>query len=148
MRSPAALSRHALHATARDRADLLAIAASLAVPRAGERCWLRVAATDWFDAWLISWGAGSAIEPHDHGASAGALQVVRGCLLELSRDRGSTLTSTARELGAGAAIEVPRGRVHQLENPGPDPALSLHVYSPPLTGLAFHPEAALGGVSA
>jgi len=145
MPAPEALARAALHATTRQSADLLAIAANLAVPRNGERCWLRVAATVEFDAWLISWGAGSAIDPHDHGSSAGALHVVRGYLLELAREPTTGAAWSARELAAGDSIIVPRGRVHQVENPGPDPALSLHVYSPPLTELAFRRDLALAG---
>jgi len=145
MQSPEDHARAALRETVRARADLLSLAANLAVPRAGERCWLRVADCEEFDAWLISWGADSAIDPHDHGDSAGGLQVVRGRLIELSREPGDALMWSARELVPGTPIDIPRGRVHQIENPDPEPALSLHVYSPPLAELEFYPQLALAG---
>ncbi|MBV8949580.1 MAG: cysteine dioxygenase, partial [Actinobacteria bacterium] len=45
---------------------------------AGERAYEQVLCCDTYDAWVIHWGAGSWIEPHDHASSAGALHVVRG----------------------------------------------------------------------
>ena len=140
VRPAEARARAGLHATVRDHADLLALAARLAVPRDGERCWLRIAGTDDFEAWLISWGADSVIPPHDHGESAAALHVVRGRLVEISHDAHPAATWSVRELEAGDSVDVRRGRIHQVENQGPDPALSVHVYSPPLTALGLHPQ--------
>ena len=124
------------------------LAARLAVPRDGERCWLRIAGTDDFEAWLISWGADSVIPPHDHGESAAALHVVRGRLVEISHDARPAATWSVRELEAGDSIDVRRGRIHQVENHGPDAALSVHVYSPPLTALGHHPELVAHGAFA
>ncbi len=42
------------------------------------RTWRTVAATDRYEAFVIAWPAGGAIDLHDHGDSAGAVVVVVG----------------------------------------------------------------------
>ena len=61
----------------------------------GPRDWARVVATDTFDAWLIRWPTGGAVEMHDHGGSAGVIAVLEGELTEL---RPSTEGRTAEEV--------------------------------------------------
>jgi mannose-6-phosphate isomerase-like protein (cupin superfamily) len=102
----------------------------------GLRSWSRVAATDDADAWLIAWGAGSEVAAHDHGGSRGAVRVLRGALTEASRDR-PTGRWHRRSIRSGQSIEVPTTAVHRVSNLGPAPALSLHVYSPPLATMNF-----------
>jgi hypothetical protein len=74
---------------------------------------------------------------HDHGQSSGAYVVVDGILLEDYGRPGS---------GRLAQRRVPRGRarsfgpayVHNLANPGPRLATSIHAYSPRLTSMTYY----------
>jgi mannose-6-phosphate isomerase-like protein (cupin superfamily) len=118
-----------------ERDGLEALAAQL-LTAPGMRSWSRVAATDRADAWLIAWGAGSEVAAHDHGGSRGAVRVLRGALTEASCDRPSGRWQR-RSIGSGQSIEVPTTAVHRVSNLGSAPALSLHVYSPPLATMNF-----------
>jgi predicted metal-dependent enzyme (double-stranded beta helix superfamily) len=102
----------------------------------GLRSWSRVATSDRADAWLIAWGAGSEVAAHDHGGSRGAVRVLRGALSEASCDLPSGRWQR-RSIGSGHSIEVPTTAVHRVSNFGSAPALSLHVYSPPLATMNF-----------
>ena len=130
----------ALQAVARSRAYIDSARLDLGAPAAGERCWVRLANSRTFDAWLIAWGRDSDIPAHDHGPSAAALQLLEGSLIELSRSPAATRHWVARELTPGKTLEVPSGHIHHVANPGPDIAVSLHVYSPPLADLTFHDD--------
>lgn len=95
--------------------------------------------TQALDVWLLGWPPGTCVEPHDHGASAGAFTVVRGTLIEVrwsgeQRRRvvapGEVISIAARvvhDVLAGDAAEVP-------------PAVSLHAYSPPLRTMGFYTD--------
>jgi hypothetical protein len=96
-----------------------------------------------YDAWLIAWGPSSLLELHDHGGSIGAVQVVRGELIEMYSDVVRPHPLRSRTIGRGSGFAVPATRAHEVWNPGPWPALSVHVYSPPLAAMTFfdhHPE--------
>lgn len=121
--------------------DLEALATKLIAP-VGERAWTRLAGTDDSDAWLIAWGEASEVAAHDHGGSHGAIRVLRGLLVEEYRKPGSRLSRRQwrrRTIRPGQSIEIPPAHVHSVSNPGPAPALSLHVYSPPLQQMNFFP---------
>jgi quercetin dioxygenase-like cupin family protein len=92
---------------------------------AGSRSWRKVASTSMYDAWLVAWAPGAGIPEHDHGGATAAFHVVRGTLVERTEAR-------ARVVHAGSAASVPPWRRHAVRNLGAVPALSLHVYSPPL----------------
>jgi hypothetical protein len=117
---------------------LAQLAATCQVPRpalADVRCWVRVAATDAYDAWLISWPAGGAVDFHDHGGSAGAIAVVSG---ELTEVRPASGARSQRVLSVGAVHDVSAEAVHDVLNTGKDRALSVHVYAPPLASMTFY----------
>jgi mannose-6-phosphate isomerase-like protein (cupin superfamily) len=84
------------------------------------------------DAWLIAWPENHWTTPHDHGDSAGAVRVISGELCEYS-----STTDDVRHLRPGDVMFVPRGAVHDVGTRG-SVALSLHVYSPPLTAMNFY----------
>jgi hypothetical protein len=91
------------------------------------------------DVWLISWTTDQAAELHDHGGSLGALTVVRGTLTEhrwLPTTRPPRLVG--RGLPAGTSVGFPVGYVHDVVNAGPERALSVHAYSPPLTAMSYY----------
>jgi quercetin dioxygenase-like cupin family protein len=77
------------------------------------------------EVWLISWLPGQATGFHDHGESEGAFTVVLGSLEE--REPGET-----RTVEAGQSWAFGRDYVHDVRNGSGAPAVSVHVYSPPL----------------
>ncbi|MBO2450878.1 cysteine dioxygenase family protein [Actinomadura barringtoniae] len=76
--------------------------------------------------WLISWLPGQATGLHDHGGSRGAFAVALGDLEE--RDLAST-----RRLTTGQTRSFGPEYVHEVRNVSNAPAVSVHVYSPPLS---------------
>ena len=101
-----------------------------------ERRWYRLLRSDGLvDVWLISWATEQAAELHDHAGSLGALTVVSGNLVE-KRWTGAVLRS--RPLRAGRSVGFPLGHVHDVANPAPGPAVSVHAYSPPLTAMSYY----------
>jgi len=103
------------------------------------RCWRTIAATDRFEAWVVAWPVGGAVELHDHGASAGAVVVASGTLEEtaLRRRSGGGLVETSTPVPPGGHLVFGPGHVHDLVNHGPGPALSVHVYSPALSTMTY-----------
>jgi predicted metal-dependent enzyme (double-stranded beta helix superfamily) len=82
-----------------------------------------------YEAWLLTWVPGQHTGIHDHGNAAGAFAVVRGTLEE-SIYRASHVVRTFER---GRVRAFGKAHVHDLGNPGPIPAVSIHVYSPVLT---------------
>ena len=81
-----------------------------------ERRPVRLVAADRWEAWVIGWSTGQRVELHDHGASAGALVVVQGDLVEITEVAGRY---RPRTLLTGAAVELPLGLVHDVVATGP-----------------------------
>lgn len=102
------------------------------------RTGLRILATQSYDAWLLRWPPGVAVSPHDHGDSNAAFTVAAGALREV---RWSDGHRSERRLEAGEGTVVPQGVVHDVVAAGAE-ALSIHVYSPPLSRMAFFDDRA------
>ena len=81
-------------------------------------------------AWLICWMDEHDTGFHDHDISAGAVAVVSGAVREerLAID-GPTRNGVFR---AGASFHFAPSDIHRVSHAGSDPAVTLHVYSPPL----------------
>jgi Cysteine dioxygenase type I len=94
--------------------------------------------TDLYDAWLIEWLPASSLELHDHGGSHGAVVVTNGTLVETYTDLQGYHPLYTRPVTGPQTFTVPATRVHQLSNPGPAKARSVHVYSPPLREMTFY----------
>ncbi|MFI0480196.1 cysteine dioxygenase [Actinomadura sp. 9N215] len=75
--------------------------------------------------WLISWLPGQTTGLHDHGGSRGAFAVALGSLEE--RD-----LSGVREVASGGTRAFGAEYIHEVRNVSAAPAVSVHVYSPPL----------------
>ena len=103
--------------------------------RSDDRRPVRLLATERYEAWVIGWTTGQGVELHDHGSSVGSLTLVEGELEELVL-AGSRLRR--RTHAAGATVALPAGVVHDVVAPGPGPATSVHVYSPPLREMTFY----------
>jgi hypothetical protein len=107
--------------------------------------------TDEVDIWLISWVPEHATELHDHGGSLGAMTLLCGSLDEFRWD-GTQLRQ--RRFDAGDQAGFPLGWVHDVvwtptdvasstassSTPAtaPEPTLSVHAYSPPLTAMSYY----------
>ncbi|MFB4307164.1 cysteine dioxygenase family protein [Actinomadura sp. GTD37] len=75
--------------------------------------------------WLISWLPGQSTGLHDHGGSRGAFAVALGALEEAD-------LSAVRTVTAGSPRAFGADYVHEVRNVSSAPAVSVHVYSPPL----------------
>ena len=113
-------------------------ATALAPTDLGSRQWRRLIVTDDYDAWLIHWPTGGSVTPHDHGGSTGAFAVASGELVEVVLEPDRTVS---RVLGVGEVMAVADDTVHDVVNDGASPATSVHVYSPPLTSMAYYDAA-------
>jgi predicted metal-dependent enzyme (double-stranded beta helix superfamily) len=101
-----------------------------------ERSYQLLLATEQYDAWLIHWPAGTGLEPHDHGGSAGAFAVVAGTLDE-ERIRPDG-TRARQRIGPGASVSFDPAEIHAVSNRSDGGATSVHVYSPPLGAMSFY----------
>ncbi len=102
-----------------------------------DRRWARlIRSDDHVDVWLITWATEQRAELHDHAGSLGALALVTGELTEWRWAKDGALHS--RELSAGATAGFPLGHVHDVVNIAARPAVSVHVYSPPLTAMSYY----------
>jgi predicted metal-dependent enzyme (double-stranded beta helix superfamily) len=99
------------------------------------------------DVWLLCWLDVQETGFHDHDRSAGALHVCEGTLVEdvLRFNSSSSLGTARRRLHAGTSRGFGVGHVHGVRHLGPEPATSIHVYSPALRGMG-HYELGGGGV--
>ncbi|TDD86331.1 cysteine dioxygenase [Actinomadura darangshiensis] len=91
------------------------------------------------EVWLISWLPGQSTGFHDHGDSAGAFAVALGTLAEHHVRSG-------RDLGPGQVRSFGPGYVHDVRNTSGAPAVSVHVYSPPLASMRRYDVDAGGGL--
>jgi Cysteine dioxygenase type I len=82
------------------------------------------------DVWVISWMHGHDTGFHDHDVSQGAIAVVAGALLEERLVLGGPPLE-CRHL-AGAVFDFDAAHVHRMRQDSPEPAVSIHAYSPPL----------------
>ncbi|RZS87302.1 cysteine dioxygenase type I [Motilibacter rhizosphaerae] len=128
------------------RADLLDLAVTArAVARASgwrdlvqydpaERWYVRLVATDAYEAWLLSWLPGQSTGPHDHGGSSGAMLVLQGSVAETTfaglGGPGATSPAT-RTLPEGTLRPFGQKHVHDVAATG-GPAVTMHVYAPAL----------------
>ena len=131
-----------------DLEALRQIASGLALTADRWRSWLvadmaarsgiRVIAVDTYDVWILRWAPGAAVTPHDHGSSNAGFAVALGTLKEV---RWSDGACTEQVLRRGEGTTIGAGVVHDvvaLE----EEALSVHVYSPPLSRMAFFDDQA------
>jgi predicted metal-dependent enzyme (double-stranded beta helix superfamily) len=131
-----------------DSSQLLAIAGELVhsaqqwpgMREPTRRVWELITACQAFEAWVIGWPPGGAIELHDHGGSSGAVIVAAGELVEMAvtEDQRGALSTTSTVLPASASVTFGTDHVHEIVNLGPGPAISVHVYAPRLTAMTYY----------
>jgi hypothetical protein len=81
-------------------------------------------------AWLICWMDDQDTGFHDHDLSAGAVAVVSGEVREERLAMGGL--PHKRTFAAGTSFHFSSADIHRVRHCGSDPAVTLHVYSPPL----------------
>ncbi len=92
--------------------------------------------------WLLCWGPGHDTGFHDHDVSGAGVAVAAGAVVdERMRAQGSP---RARRLEAGDAVEIAPAEIHRIHHVGAEPAVSVHVYSPPLRRTGAYEVAADG----
>jgi predicted metal-dependent enzyme (double-stranded beta helix superfamily) len=94
-----------------------------------QRYYALLARTPEYEAWLLTWLPGQHTGIHDHGNVAGAFAVVQGTLQESVYRAGRVVRTFER----GRVRAFGPTHIHHLTNPGPIPAVSIHVYAPLLT---------------
>ncbi|HWG09386.1 MAG TPA: cysteine dioxygenase family protein [Solirubrobacteraceae bacterium] len=87
-------------------------------------------------AWLICWMDDHDTGFHDHDVSAGAVAVVGGRVREERLTIGRSPRS--RSFAAGEAFHFAPSDIHRVRHGGGDPAVTLHVYSPPLARMGAY----------
>jgi predicted metal-dependent enzyme (double-stranded beta helix superfamily) len=92
---------------------------------------------DYVTAWLICWMEDHDTGFHDHDISCGAVAVVSGCVREerLPLDGSHVEEKLVR---AGESFNFSASDIHRVRHAGSDPAVTLHVYSPPLLSMGAY----------
>jgi len=81
-------------------------------------------------AWLICWMDDHDTGFHDHDLSCGAVSVLSGAVREERLVLGGE--PVRRTFEAGRSFHFSAADIHRVRHTGADPAVTLHVYSPPL----------------
>jgi len=90
------------------------------------------------DVWLISWLPSQGTQLHDHGGSSGAFTVLTGQLTEtIARRSGAVRVEDTVHI-AGSSVGFGPRYVHDVRNASDEPAVSLHVYSAPLSSMTYY----------
>ncbi len=97
---------------------------------AGRRTYGLICDSADFNAWVLCWSSDHDTGFHDHDISAAAIAVIEG---QVREDR-LRLDGSARETvySAGATFTVAPDAIHRVLHAGDRPAVTIHVYSPPL----------------
>jgi predicted metal-dependent enzyme (double-stranded beta helix superfamily) len=95
-----------------------------------QRSYVELLSDQHVTAWLICWMDDHDTGFHDHDRSSGAVAVVSGAV----REERLALGGEPRKRGfkAGQSFHFSAADIHRVRHAGADPAVTLHVYSPPL----------------
>jgi predicted metal-dependent enzyme (double-stranded beta helix superfamily) len=100
------------------------------------RTFCELARDERLNAWLICWMEGHDTGFHDHDGSGGAVTVLSGRLMEERLRMWSA--PTRRPVEAGEGFDFGPADIHRVHHAGGAPAVSLHVYSPPLAAMGAY----------
>jgi hypothetical protein len=95
-----------------------------------QRVYEELLSDDHVTVWLICWMDNHDTGFHDHDVSAGAVAVVSGAVREERLAIGGPPRD--RVFAAGRTFHFSPADIHRVRHTGGDPAVTLHVYSPPL----------------
>jgi hypothetical protein len=101
-----------------------------------QRVYEELFSDDHVTAWLICWMEDHDTGFHDHDISCGAVAVVSGCV----REERLTLEGppTNKLVKAGESFNFSAADIHRVRHAGDSPAVTLHVYSPPLLSMGAY----------
>ncbi len=86
--------------------------------------------------WVISWMPGHDTGWHDHAGSHGAVAVALG---EIREERPVLAGPPRRtDASAGASFCFDNTEIHRMADVSGDPAVTVHVYSPPLQHMGVY----------
>jgi predicted metal-dependent enzyme (double-stranded beta helix superfamily) len=109
-----------------------------------ERRWFsRLALTDDYEIWLLSWLPGQSTGFHDHGDASGAFAVALGELRETLGTPGGRRVRH-RTASSGSVTRFGGRHLHDVGNVAAKPAVSVHSYSPPLSAMRRYEMTAAG----
>lgn len=110
------------------------------------RWWMLLFRNPAYEVKLLTWERDQSSDWHDHGGSSGAFAVTSGVLLE--RHRGDDHVGVVSgHFGVGQFGAFGPDYVHDIMHGAGSPAVSIHVYSPPLSGLTFYERTEFGFVA-
>jgi SAM-dependent methyltransferase/mannose-6-phosphate isomerase-like protein (cupin superfamily) len=113
----------------------------LAEPGAHPYGRVKIFATPDVEVLVMNWAARRECAPHDQGDSFGWVHVLSGSVSYTlyTVEQGDVPVVFGRRVErAGARIFVPRGLVHSIGNPSDQPTVTVHVCSPPMTGMKVY----------
>ncbi len=103
---------------------------------ATQRVYTELLSDEHVTAWLICWMDEQDTGFHDHDVSAGAVAVVSGRVREERLSLGGA--PRARTFVAGESFHFSPSDIHRVRHGGSAPAVTLHVYSPPLARMGAY----------
>ncbi|HEX3909834.1 MAG TPA: cysteine dioxygenase family protein [Solirubrobacteraceae bacterium] len=130
------LSAPELEVFVRELADRPELWIELVRHDAGRRVYEELLSDEHLTAWLICWMDDQDTGYHDHDVSAGAVAVVSGHVREERLRIGGE--PGVRSFAAGEAFHFSSSDIHRVRHGGGDPAVTLHVYSPPLARMGAY----------
>lgn len=80
---------------------------------------------------------------HDHGDSIGCTYVVEGRMLNINftvNGSGKANYEAEQKVAKGQFLNLGHGAVHSMNNPYSEPLITVHVYSPPLSGVTRYEQ--------
>ncbi len=95
-----------------------------------QRSYVELLSDEHLTAWLICWMDDHDTGFHDHDLSSGAVAVVSGAVREERLALGGEPAN--RSFKVGQSFHFSASDIHRVRHTGEDPAVTLHVYSPPL----------------
>jgi len=110
------------------------------------RWWMLLHEAENFDLRVLSWERDQGSDWHDHGGASGAYAVTSGSLVERFRDVDN-VSLVSRRIGVGQFATFGPSHVHDVVHGDGAPAVSIHAYSPPLTGLTLYDRTSYGFVA-
>jgi hypothetical protein len=140
------LSGHDLERVALAVASRRELYEDLVVDDETSRWWLLLFRNPAYEVKLLTWENDQSSDWHDHGGSSGVFAVTAGELSE--RHRGADHVSIeTRTFRAGQHGSFGPDHVHDVVFQSGRPAVSIHVYSPPLSGLTYYDHTDFGFVA-
>jgi predicted metal-dependent enzyme (double-stranded beta helix superfamily) len=130
------LSASELETFARELADRPELWIDFIRHDATQRVYQELLSDEHLTAWLICWMDDHDTGFHDHDRSAGAVAVVGGRVCEERLAIGSEPRRSV--FSAGQSFHFSSADIHRVRHAGSDPAVTLHVYSPPLARMGAY----------